>query len=693
MPADRLLGTLLRSLQTLADQEDTPRILGTAASLLTTLNNPLNVTLLASQLLSAPAIWARPEGLRTCLRCLSVFHSAAQALIRHEQAAEEKSADYEFQQLQLERTLPKNDWVTAIIKGADEQSPRWRHLLLLGGLLLGFGGADQENLPRGLRSTLEGAFTTAANLALQETSPDDGLGQQAIALAMNHVFPHLPDHERAQIGVESLLPVLMRAAFHSREGLRSGYWLGAIDLDVQPNKEGRFQWTERAPSYQNVTSISSSPLVSALGPLSRLIGHCVERSGDTGLVTSVVDDLEDFSRTLHLQWRHNKLSEVDAAEEAVFLTEETVRTTTPELWRLLRTTLYGVVIVLRSVVSRTLNDSTLAFSDVSSGLVAQILRTLRSLYFVSARLGSSTFSQYTYVYLTALDVLAQYPAEAESFLLSVRPAEPNSIPQHPLDRCLDLFFLNTAEHFTLVLPAHTSEQLLVPAASPYLAAGANNHLLPIFEAAHSVMLAVFAAPQNAEVTARHLPPYTEALFRVFPDNLSGRQFRMAFKTLVRMTTPPATLAQTQPMLPSILLEIVQDRAIHASTSPLPPQPAASAPEAALESPVHLSEQATLVLTIIDTLALLPLDILEEWLSTAAETVNRIEDSAMRENCKDHFWQTMIAGDMDPDRSQVCHAWWATEGGREKLLFGREDGDAQLLQMSGALPDNTGMSKL
>lgn len=297
------------------------------------------------------------------------------------------------------------------------------------------------------------------------------------------------------------------------------------------------------------------------------------------------------------------------------------------------------------------------------------------------------------MYLTALDILAQHPSDAETFLLSVKPAEPNTIPQHPLDRCLDLFFLNTAEHFTLVLTAETNEQLLVPGASPYLAAGANSNLLPIFEAAHSMMLAVFAAPQNADVTARHLPPYTEALFRVFPDNLSARQFRMAFKTLVRMTTPPAILAQTQPMLPSVLLEIVQERATHASSSPLPPQPAASAPEAALEAPVHLSEQATLVLTIIDTLALLPVNLLEEWLSIGAETVNRIEDSAMREYCKDHFWQTLISGEMDPGRSKVSHAWWTTQGGRDLLLFGREEGDAQLAQMSGALPDRTGTSKL
>lgn len=54
----------------------------------------------------------------------------------------------------------------------------------------------------------------------------------------------------------------------------------------------------------------------------------------------------------------------------------------------------------------------------------------------------------------------------------------------------------------------------MPAATPYLAAGGNANLLPIFEAAHSVALAVFSAPQNVDLTTRQLPFYVEALFQV-----------------------------------------------------------------------------------------------------------------------------------------------------------------------------------
>ena len=324
-------------------------------------------------------------------------------------------------------------------------------------------------------------------------------------------------------------------------------------------------------------------------------------------------------------------------------------------------------------------------------LAARALQTLRSLYFVSARQGSSSFSQYTFVYLTAMDILAAHPIQAERFIQSTKPIDHSSVPQHPLDRNLDLFFLNTAEHFTLVLPSHLSEELLIPAASPYLAAGGNNNLLPIFEAAHSVMLAVFSAPQNAELTARYIPFYIEALFNVYPHNLTARQFRFAFKTLLRLTSPPAVLAATDPMLSATLLDLLYERAKVASTEPFLPHP--SQETADTQDSRELSEQAVLVLTIIDTLPQLQLDLLNEWLPLAAELVNSIDDSSMREHCKEHFWHILVGGEMDPDRSGLCHAWWSTEGGRELLLFGRGADPNNETIMSGALLEERRENKL
>lgn len=241
-----------------------------------------------------------------------------------------------------------------------------------------------------------------------------------------------------------------------------------------------------------------------------------------------------------------------------------------------------------------------------------------------------------------------------------------------------------------MLPEQTTEELLVSSASPYLAAGGNAHLLPIFEAAHSVMLASFSAPQNASLTSKHLPFYVDALFKVFPGNVSAGQFRLAIKTLMRLTTPPATLSVSQPLLSATLLELLHERALRASTMPLPYDDSTVPPEMR-ERP--LSEQAVITITIIDTLTQLPLHLLEEWLPLTAELVQQIGDVDGREHCKEHFWTTMINGEMDPDRSQLCAGWWNTGGGREMLLFGSNASPSQEYEMSGALPTYESTSKL
>lgn len=144
----------------------------------------------------------------------------------------------------------------------------------------------------------------------------------------------------------------------------------------------------------------------------------------------------------------------------------------------------------------------------------QSLHILRDLYFISSRLGANAFSQYTFVFLTAIDILSQYPIQAEAFLRDIRPTEADHIPQHPLDRCLDLYFLNTAENFTLVLTSRVNEELLIGAATPYLGVGGDQRLLEIFEAAHSNVLAVLASPHSSDLIAKYIYSYVDTLFKV-----------------------------------------------------------------------------------------------------------------------------------------------------------------------------------
>ncbi|KAL9080653.1 MAG: hypothetical protein Q9157_000629 [Trypethelium eluteriae] len=699
---DSLLGTLLRSLRTHADQQDTPRLLGTAASLLTGLSNPLNVTLLTSQLLLSPAIWERPDGLQTCLRMLSLFHSAALGKIQQQEEWRGAQIGSEHtSQLAQANGLQCEEWIKAVIGGADEKSDRWQHLLVIGGMLIGLESRESVGLTRSLKLTLESALVKAANLALEHEAHECGLGSTCVALVLNHTFPILSDSERIRLNYDRLLPLLVEAILFSPEGLESGYFLGTVDLDIIQVQKQKFNWSSESDSFRRVQRISSRPLMSSMGPLSRLIAHAVENVKHIQLIQEVLENLVVFSKTLLSQWRQNKLSEVDVAEESLFLTDETFKTTLPVLWQLLRSALFGMVVVLRGILSRVLSDGVLSQKKEDANVATSVLRILRSLYFISSRLGSNSFTQYTFVYLTAIDILNNYPDRSDHFIHEIRPLELGQIPQHPLDRCLDLYFLNTSEYLTLSLPSETNDQLLVAAANPYLVSGGNNNLLPIFEAAHSVMLAVLSAPQSAALTAQHLPFYVNALFQVFPQNLSARQFRLAFKTLIHVVMPPSPLSVSQPHLPSVLLELVHHRALTApQTSPKRDSVEfAAVPPGQVQADAQtrtLSERAVLALTLVDSLPYLPVSELREWLPLASSLANTISDSQMRGECRKRFWEVLNGGEMDPERGQVCVAWWNTRGGREELLFGWEEthgNEGEEAMMSGALPPTPERNKL
>lgn len=156
---------------------------------------------------------------------------------------------------------------------------------------------------------------------------------------------------------------------------------------------------------------------------------------------------------------------------------------------------------------------------------------------------------------------------------------------------------------------------------------------------------------------------------------------MAVRTLIRISSPPSPLAASQPMLTSTLLELVRTRGEGASTEPLAPS-FASEPEYSRNAESSLSEQAVMVLTLIDSLPSLHLAILEEWLPVTAETLDLITDVPTRDICRQRFWEVLSNGEMDVDRAALCVSWWSTNGGREMVLHDMDTVDAPL--MSGGL---------
>ncbi|KAJ8068080.1 hypothetical protein OCU04_003654 [Sclerotinia nivalis] len=670
MSVDRLLTTVLRAYQGVPDPEQTDRILGTTTSLLTTLTNPLNISLLTSHLLTAPAIWNNNDGLRISLRIISVFNTAAITVHKNELESHNEQPPYDAYQPRKGGGIGSDDWARAVIKGADDRSPRWQHLLVVAGVLLGMENGGRHGLSTGLRSTLERALVTAANLALENPTRDGIIAAESIVLALNHAFPLLSDGVRTGLNYDSLVMIMVRTVT-AMEGYQDGIFLQYMDADIKQVPGDKFDWSSKSASFLQLQKQASSPILSSMGPLSRLIAHAIENMSNSLIAIEIREHLLSFSGRLLEGWKGNKLSEIDLSEEATFLTPETLQITAPVLWQVLKSAMFATVVILQGLMGRTMVDPVLSTKRLAPIGASETLIILGNIHFISSRLGSNSFSAYVFVNLSSIDILSNYPLESRELLKAIYPVQAGEIPASPLQRNHDLFYLNTCEHLTNILSPPDNESLIIGVAAPYLSPTAHPGFLEIFEAAHSAVLAVLSAPRNTKLTARFISTYVDALFNSFPNNLSPRQFRFAFKSLIHIATPPTPLSTAEPMLAETLLEMLHYRAVHAPTSPLPQSAYMRDTASQQDSQASLSEQAILMLTLLDALPNLPLDVLQAWLPISADLLNAIEDNYMRERCKARFWEVLESGEMDVERSAICVGWWSTRGGREQILFGRE----------------------
>lgn len=326
------------------------RLFGSATTLLSSLANPLNVTLLTSRLLSAPSIWHRPNGLHTVISVLSIFNSAAIHIAQQEESRKSSPS------ISRHSAIGREDWAIAVVKGADDRSPRWRHLCVIAGLLIGFEGRGLQNISTTLRRKLESATVTAANTALEDGETRDELAANSVAVILSHVFSLLHAPAKLRMNHDLLLPILYHALLHSKEGLNSGYFLSIIDADIRQSGDMKFAWSTGSSTYVQCQRMTHGPLVSCFGSLSRLAAFSVENVQNVDLIFATVKEMAAFTKSFCIQWRQNKLSEIDITEEAMFLNAETLRESLPSLWGVLKSTMFATVIILKSVLGRMLRD-------------------------------------------------------------------------------------------------------------------------------------------------------------------------------------------------------------------------------------------------------------------------------------------------------------------------------------------------
>jgi hypothetical protein len=161
---------------------------------------------------------------------------------------------------------------------------------------------------------------------------------------------------------------------------------------------------------------------------------------------------------------------------------------------------------------------------------------------------------------------------------------------------------------------------------------------------------------------------------------------------VQITTPPSPLANSHPLLASIILELVHGRACQASSTALPSPPQSQgAVDVVVDPP--LSEQAVLILALIDSICFLRVEDLEEWLPLAAKLISRVQNAEMRAVCIQRLWDALSSGEMNHENAHFCVTWWSTRGGRELVLFDTETESSNDSHMSGAIETTERQNKL
>ena len=549
----------------------------------------------------------------------------------------------------------------ALLNGADASSPPWRQLSAFAGVLLGFEGSVPGILRTQTRRRLEETIVESANAALGTEHAGDRQALDSVILILSHVCPVVRPDALNNLQFDMVLQQYTHATLFSEQGLHSGYFLGAINADVVQVARSQFSWSKSSLSFQQIEGISQSPMIAGLGSLSLLGAMVIERVRNIDGLRQTLSDISTFARSLLVQWRQNKLSEIDPSEETAFLTPSTIQTTLPLLWQILRSAVFHAVTLLQAILQR-LVISSVADDSFALFVATETLQTLRELAFITHHGHAARFSQYHFSLLSAVDILAQYPQEALGFLHRISGQHKGVIPHHPVDRCLDQFYFNLAEHFATVLPPAGCETLLIDPARPYLLSNGDPRLTEIFESAHCVVLAVFSQPQNHPLLQKHLHFYLDVLFESFPQALSARQFRLAIKTLVYATSLPNEDLSDTGLLPPTILEIVKWRLDNPGPSDLEIRPNATED---VQLP-NLTPQSAYLLSIIDSLPILPSHDMDTWLRIVAESTRQVSDPAQARLCIERFGEVLQDGSMDTERASRCISWWNSYGGRETI---------------------------
>lgn len=492
---------------------------------LPTIKNPLNVSLLAVELIHSPHIFPTPGSENpkpVDVPLISLIIDGFEA------SATRKSAV-------TDPTLSPKDWTSAIYRAFENLKPehQWRAIAPLAGLIrsihfqeekfknsephygTGFGARNNKNYilaDKTLSQSLNSAFIKMINNTLSVYGGSGALPQpgypsnlqMSIAIfSLAVTLPFLNEKIANEVNYSDLVLPACHFIYQSPQGLDGGRSLRLL-VQSEGNELG--------------ASLGRSPVLTKLNLLSGLLQKAIEETGRKTMIPVIhtLSIIYSFSESLANEWD----------DVTTLVPADKLRGNT-SAWNFLKLSLFSVAAVFQGYTSLLLlGTQRHIFSKFAVIITSKIILTFSNLYFIVAQISLAGFPAFDAVYYSSLDILLHPRFECRVIcdiiqdmaypISSLNEMERNvKISQSLVFRGKIIFLLNITEAVVPFLPASSStaanpkdlpinlyddiipltdQFLTLPPTSPETPNLTITYFLPILESAHSVMLSIIATP-------------------------------------------------------------------------------------------------------------------------------------------------------------------------------------------------------
>lgn len=678
--------------------------------LLPTLKNPLNISLLTTEIIFSPTLF--PD-----IANQNVDLDLAVMLMEGFKAAADRKA------LITDPTVSPLDWILSIYKSVENLAPaeQWRALPVLGGIILAITKSSPEtgkNIGGSLALSgykvkmVEQLFVDFIHNTVHahhKSKPQAGQLAAAVVI-LSVVLPHLGDGYKKQLGAHLILPAAVELVYTSEKGLDLPKVFRSLIID------------SKSTSLND--KLNKNPVFRHLNSLSLLIQFLIHNSHPIQEVEVVFEALKhivQFSELLASEYQN--LAAVIGADAAE---------TNNGLWRFIKFSLFSLSVSFQGYTSwLLLHINRKLFQKYAVPAATSIIKAFSNVYFVVAQISLSGFPTFDFVYYSCLDILldpafaqvgiSEVVAELSVPFLKSKKDSLAYIESDLVNRGRLIYLLNLDEHLVPLLPfseevsskkkTPTISNSVLPLVTQLLTPPESEsnititYFQPVLESAHSVFLAIVSTPsqilernngsrdgdvssdiqdKSAETSSTNtqkyldhkIPEYLQTVLSLFPGVLSPNQFTLAITTVVRACSPPSPLYRVNMNRSEWILNQIHDKAQN-DIQPGVPLPAELGTHAQnlndngqsnsddKNIPVPTT-RAVVISSLIHSLPYVHITLLETWLNKVVKLIQRPDNfdktkigpayKLEQEYLETDLFQ-MISEELEQYKSTIGIKWW------------------------------------